>query len=169
MKLVLAALLFASPLPDVLAPGTRAIDHELVLEWDEDRFPQQFFAHSSLGPGTQSIEPGEPFSFSGKYGTRIYAVPEGQQLLLEDSRNPDPRWASAAPPVAEVGAVPVASTLQRIETRIAVAGIEESELQLEILGEDRERNFALYLVPIALGLAVLGGLSFVRRRRSVPA
>ena len=164
--LVLVAVLPLAAL-DSIPPGAIPVTHELVLEWDTEDFPYEFFAHSKLGPGTQSIEAGVPFRFSSKYGTQIFAVPEGERFAPEGTNNPDPRWAHSMPPVGEIHQAHWASTLREVETRVGVVGIDGQTLELVVLGEKRRRNLALYLVIAVAGLVLFGLIALVRRRRGL--
>ena len=59
--------------PDILPPGHKSVRHQLALEIGEGQAEAKFVAWPIAGlRGAGLIEPGQPFSFSTKYGTRIY-------------------------------------------------------------------------------------------------
>ena len=168
LKLLVTAplLLSLAPAPDVLMPGHRAIQHRLVLEWDAEQHGERFFAHPTAGFGDQiEIEPEVPFRFSSKYGTRIYAVPDGEPFVSADRDGPDPSWAVGEIPVGQVDSVPIGSTLVSIETRLRVASVAEGRIELVEVGEQRTRAIWPYLAVVAVGLVVIGGLVIRRKRR----
>ena len=137
-----------------------------MLEWDAPEHDERFIAHPTAGFGGQiEIEPGVPFGFSSKYGTRIYAVPDGVPFVSADRDGPDPSWAVGEIPVGEVSSVAIGSTLVSIETRLRVAGVAEGRIELTVVGEERTRRIWPYLAVVALGLVVIGGLRIRRKRK----
>lgn len=168
MKILLAAALWLglAPAPDLMMPGHRRVEHRLVLEWDAEEHGERFYAHPTAGFGGQiEIQPEVPFGFSSKYGTRIYAVPNGELFVSEGREGPDPSWAVGEIPVGQVSSVRVGSTLRSIETRLRVVGVADGRIELVVAGEDRKRALWPYLAVVAVGLGLVGGL-MMRRKRS---
>jgi hypothetical protein len=175
-QLLLAALftaLYAPPLAaDILPPGHRDVRHELVLEelspgegWTMVVTPVRGFG------GVSVIEPGVPFTFSSKYGTRVYALP-GDAPVPED---PDAVRALALAvgdlPVAEVSSTPLVSPLTRVLTTLRVVSVEEGRVVLEVVDERRlgagglEVRTGLLVATLALvACAGLVALWALRRR-----
>lgn len=155
-----------SLLADLVLPGTKGVVHELVLEdgpawkeWGFVGFPMRGFH------GVERLEPGRPFRFSGKYGTRIYAVPIGEDVPAEL----DAAWcalhANSTPPVGEVKHVGTWDPLERVLTRVRVDGVEGTSLRLSVATETREHAWPPFLswaVPIVL---VAGGIALIVRLR----
>ncbi len=159
-----------SPVPlDVLPPGERAVVHELVLLPSRALNGWTVVAAPSAGfGGRHVVVPGEPFRFSTKYGTHLYAcrveesVPE--QLSLE--------WMSAHRPteipVVETRSVTALSPLQRLTTRIEIDAIGPTRISLHVVDEQRVNAFPSGVLWVGLGaIAVLGlfGLVLLRRGR----
>lgn len=156
-------------LADLVLPGTKPVEHRLVLdpgphgtEWRFLAFPVRGFG------GVEHVLPEQPFEFSSKYGTRIYAVRPDETV----PERPDAEWITKHPvgaiPVSEVHAVGLADPLSSVETRLRVDGVDATAVRLSIVGEEREHAwppFLTWAVPaggVALGVFLL--LCFVRRR-----
>jgi len=176
MRALLLALLLlpCAPQPDVLLPGHKGVSHELILEWGEDLAAQRFVAHPVRGfNGHHEIERGVPFSFSSKYGTRIYAVPSGNEFAAERDKVAELEWPCAAVPVAEVRSVDSGSPLTRIESSVRVEQVTLDSIQFEVLGERRFDSsgteigsFDWLLLVLIAGAGVV--LLLVLSRRSRP-
>lgn len=175
--LALAALVAfaASAASDVLLPGTRPVRHELVLEPSPHFAEHDFVAAPVRGfGGITRIEPGVPFTFSSKYGTRLFAIEPGAECP-EGYESPEgpavARIARAvgAIPLAQVASVPVTSTLESITTRLRIASIADGRIELAVVDTETERDLGeriwLVLVP-GLGLAGLLWLWLRRRRKA---
>lgn len=158
-SLALAALaLLPGARPDVLLPGTRPVEHVLVLDWAEVPDGTRFVASPMRGfHGHHVIRRGEPFAFSGKYGTRILVAPPGAVLPAPERAVRGEGWPSAAVPVAEVASAALASPLQRVVTTLRVARVDERELELAVTGEQRFGPAGLPLDgPLWLPIAAIG-------------
>ena len=149
MLLALAALLTASlSSPDLILPGHHGVTHELVVETAPDVEDWRLFAAPTAGfGGLHEVVDGEPFSFSSKYGTRFYAIPDGEQVpefLAPFDRDEEPelgaRWdafPSCEPPVSEVRSVPEDDPVQHILTSLRWVGVDGEGPTLEVIGERR--------------------------------
>jgi hypothetical protein len=72
---------------DVLLPGMKRVEHRLVLEPSELWTGRRIVAAPVRGfGGTHVVEPGVPFAFSTKYGTRLYVVPEAEAIPDDATR-----------------------------------------------------------------------------------
>lgn len=127
-----------TPIPDVLLPGHKPVQHELVLEWNAAELQHRFVAFPVRGFGGHTvIEPGQPFSFSSKYGTAIYALPTGTAVPTARQGFQNADWAGTRVPVGEVGSVPIGNPLARLETVLRVTGVGEAGITFEQLRERR--------------------------------
>jgi hypothetical protein len=177
----LVALSLGTGLPpaaaDVLPPGSRGIEHTLVLEpspWFE-RLELHAFPTAGFGGATR-LAPGEPFTFSSKYGTRIYAfetgtAPEEWRLDLDAGNLRDPRldapwFATGEIPVREDDAVPIASPVESVRTTLRIASIEAGTIRLEVVGENVEWNAPIVAAAAAAAALGLAGLAFLIRARN---
>jgi hypothetical protein len=162
--------------PDILLPGTRPVEHTLVLEGDAAE--RQLVAAPTRGFGMVRVELGEPFRFSSKYGTRLWLFEPGVVLPERYDRDQfESLGASLALP-AEVSAVPLINPLARVQTTMRLAGVAEGKPRLKLVGEERLTDWwgttrEASTVSALLGVAGLGTLAlFVlfalrwRRRRS---
>lgn len=151
---------------DVLMPGHRLIDHRAVIQahpafdtLDLWAFPVRGFA------GATHIEPGVAFEFSSKYGTRVYALPKGTAASALETREDFAAFPSAAMPVAEESSVPVLSTLESIESELALQWGPSTAFTLTHRSDRRQRNTSLVLAWCAsIGIAGLGLIWFWKRR-----
>lgn len=166
------------PTPDLLPPGHRAVQHELVLEVPAGTAAPLLVAFPTAGFTTpRRVVPGEPFPFSNKYGTRLYQVAAGENL----PRSIDDAWQaahrSAAIPVVEVHSVPWASPLARVVTTLrCLPPAADGSLQLTVTGEQRfdaqgqplggNGELLLLLLPVAVGA---GWLWWLARRGPGPS
>ena len=168
-SLALAASFF---FPDVLLPGQASVTHELVLSPSAALEGHVLIASPSAGfGGVHIVAPGEPFRFSGKYGTKLYAVPESEDLA--PIRAPDLQqildYPRSTPPVFETSSVSTSNPLRRILTTFEVTEIEGESLQVRVLMSEEfggdgkplvvQRRaalpwFALAGIGLALGVAV---------------
>jgi hypothetical protein len=102
---------------DILLPGHKPISHQLVIAPSEHWTGRRIVAAPVRGfGGTHVVEPGVPFDFSSKYGTRLYVVPEAEALpdVVDDPWKTS--HVSADIPVSEVASVPVTSPSTSIVT-----------------------------------------------------
>lgn len=178
---LLAAAAFAAAPPDVIPAGYRRISHEMVVLPSEALGDRTLVCWTSTGLGGPDsvVVPGEPFGFSGKYGSRLYLLPEG----ANPADVPRPRFdaplkvPSAAPPVADIGLLPAASPIHAARTTLRLVGVDGDRLSFEVVSHETfdAAGRAVGATPLSLrtwywpallllGIALLGGLAVSRRR-----
>jgi hypothetical protein len=165
---------------DILMPGHRSVIHELLLEVPDSLAGWQFIAAPTAGFGVLQIEPGKPFRFSAKYGTRIHALPATAQVP-ERFDGPWPEGTrTCAVPVTEVNSVPLTHPLARVLTTCRAHASEPNHLRIEVVAEERwdaggrrleagvliTTMWAVALIGL-IGLASLGVVNRQRRRTLV--
>lgn len=182
MKLLLCCLtvllLPTWPAPDVIMPGQKGVTHELVLEWGEDQGGVEFWAWPMAGFGApRQIVRGEPFRFSGKYGTRIYRLAAGESW--PDRRNwpnraqPPEDFLQSHPsglPCHQIRSVSIMHPLDSLRSVYRVVGAQQGALQFEFVSEQRfdaRGNLinAGVLAPLLLVIALVGLVGLVRIAR----
>ncbi len=173
--LALVALLLAHTPKDVLPPGHKAVRHELLLVRDAAPVDWVFFVSPVRGfGGSERIEPGTPFGFSSKYGSRIYAYRKDGPLPSPDGvADLGLAVAAASIPVAEVGSAALWRPLARVVTTLDVKMGEADQFRLEPVAEARYDAFGRELggaswLPLLL-LAGLGAAWILRLQRTVGA
>lgn len=154
---------------DVLPPGERAVVHELVLLPTPALEAWKIVAAPTAGfSGHVVVVSGEPFRFSTKYGTRLFAcerdevVPERLDDAWMNAHRPTPI------PVKQVASVSIASPLERLTTRLQVDAVGPERIALHVVDEQRVNAFppaAIGALLVALALLGLFGLVLARRRR----
>ncbi|MGE0144166.1 MAG: hypothetical protein AB7I19_10735 [Planctomycetota bacterium] len=173
-SLLCVGLLFATPGGmDVMVPGEKNVEHRLILEWDREALPFQFVATPTHGfSGVHAIQPGEPFRFSNKYGTKIVALPGTATLPPAGGKlDPDGPWPRQAVPVTEVRSVPASHPLAIVETSLRITRVTESSIEFETLGERRldtsgRELSGSYFWPLILVASVgVAGLMYLGRTR----
>ena len=156
--------------PDVLTPGYRPVAHELVVDASPlfDQFEFVAFPVRGFG-GTTHIVPGQPFRFSSKYGTRIFALEKGASFAEDKFDAQIKTLATGDIPVGETNQVPVVSPTESITSRLRIRSVENGVIALEVVGETTERNTPLVVVVVGVMVLGAGGLialAMKRRRKS---
>jgi len=163
---MLTLALAAALAPDLIAPGHKPIQHQLVLEASAHFEQHRFFAEPMRGfHGFHEIRPGEPFDFSSKYSTRIFALP--RDVTLEAGAKVAPlAVASGDIPVSETSSVVLTSPVERVETRLKFVRVENGVLELAVVSSDEQYSGAM-LAAIGGGIALCatGLVLFARRRQ----
>jgi len=139
--LFLAALPGAPLQADVLMPGTKPVHHSLVLEGEHPAGVTLVATPVAGLGGVREIVPGEPFSFSSKYGTRIFALKAGEPLPAEPAAVRAAAVASGDIPVREVTAAALANSLAKVVTTLRVAEFAQGRISLAVVGEQRFDSF----------------------------
>lgn len=151
---------------DLIAPGHKPVQHKLVLE-DSAHFEQhRFFAEPVRGfSGFQEIRPGEPFDFSSKYSTRIFALPRDAQPDA-GAKVASLAVASGDIPVSETESVALTSPIERVETRLKIVRVENGAIELAVVSSDEQYSGPM-LAAIGGGIALCatGLVLFARRRQ----
>lgn len=178
LRLLLIALLIAlaaSPAAarDLIPPGHRGVVHELVF--DELELPEgtRLVATPVRGfGGVEEVTPGTPFRFSSKYGTTFFLVPVDAEISAPRPGD-DLDHPRSAPPVGEIGSLPLVSPVERIVTTLAFDGVEDGRLLLRAVGEERFdgsgepvglRSYAPWIAVLLLGVIAVYKLGQRRRR-----
>ncbi len=179
LALLLALLCAPNPTPpDVLPPGHKSVRHELVLDWGDDLGGYRLFAYPTRGfHGHHEIRRGEPFTFSSKYGTKIYALPAARAFPEQRDEVAALACPSAPVPVAQVSSVAMSDPVARIETRVQVEratadGLEFTVLGTRRLGADGQETSGLDFLLLGL-VAAIGLLAVIvlalRARAAAPS
>lgn len=159
---------------DVLLPGHKSVEHELVFE-DSDLFNEHRLIAAPIRgfSGVEEIQPGKPFRFSSKYGTKFYIVPRDAELAKFD-RDAFDQWPNVAPPINEIKSVPVTSFVASATTTLGFASLNEgypviekvSHVELDRWGNEASatRSTLMFGLTIAAGLAFC--LLAIRRIKS---
>ncbi len=170
IALILAVLWAKPALCDLIPPGYRRVSHTLCFEPSEQLEKVRLVAAPVLGfGGVSRIEPGVPFSFSGKYGTKIYAVPEDVGPLEDFDRKVFDQWPSTDPPVDQIANVPENSPIKSVETTLRFDGISGNQLNIGIVRHIEHGNAPIEIGGVAIAqlwwramaLALFGGAILV--------
>lgn len=170
--LVLASA--SSAPPDLILPGHKPVRHEVVLDWKDALGAYRFVASPTRGfHGHLLIEPGSPFAFSSKYGTRIWALPVG--AALPDAAGVaiarDSTWPNARVPVGEIRSVALGHPLARVVTSLRIVEVRDGVLRFERVGErrydahGRELGSLDWLPLLVIALGGAAWLMVLDRRR----
>ena len=144
LALTLALQLPAPPLADLAIPGHKDVLHQLSLDVTDAHLGWTLVAAPVSGfSGMVVVEDQVPFPFSGKYGTRIFALPPS----VATPEDYDPAWVdrypSSLPGVSHIGSVPWSHPVARILSHLEVAeldlGLEGQPqvLALEVVGHEQ--------------------------------
>ncbi|MEX1026019.1 MAG: hypothetical protein WD226_13175 [Planctomycetota bacterium] len=177
--LVLAAAMVAAPPVDVLPRGDHRVKNEVVFVESEALRAVRLVASPTAGfGGVEEVEVGQPFPYSLKYGTKVYAVPRGIELEFPSSFR-DQDWPCST---VEIGGHDTASDFSPVYARlITVKLLAVGPERLELERVDRveiDQNgqpvdpSMIYLRTagwVALGLFLLIALRRHRQRRAAKA
>jgi len=168
--------------PDLIQPGYKRVEQLVAIENPRDFDGWFVVAATLLGPiDVTVVEPGVPFPYSSKYGTRVYGLPVGTPVpeALVDGR---PHGAafdgfpSAHPPVTQPSEVAFYSPTNRALTTLRILRLDESGIGLKQVSTQTLdahgrpvawwRLWVLPLGALAVGLAALTWLVRQRRQRA---
>ena len=136
---------------DLLPTGHKSVQHRLVFVDSPALQNQRLIATPIRGfGGIAEIRVGEPFPFSTKYGTKIYAVPDDFDPLKKLDYPLD--FVSSDPPVDDITSISILRSTSEIETRCKLVSVSDSILLIEVVGETRFDE---------LGLVTKGGFSII--------
>lgn len=126
------------PLPatlaDILPPGHRAIKHELVFVESDLLSDHRLIATPTRGlRGAVEVKAGQPFSFSTKYGTRLYIAPDDAALPENGKSDVAPDWLSAEPPIHDIRSVPWYSPVESALTTCRLAAVGPDGPQIDLV------------------------------------
>ncbi|MFT4649494.1 MAG: hypothetical protein ACI9X4_002734 [Glaciecola sp.] len=174
----LLGLCLLSPLPDITSPGFKKVSHQVAIENPKDFDGWQVVVATLLGPSHITVaEPGVPFSYSSKYGTRIYALPSGTEVPtspegIRVSRVAFEGFLQASPPVSSPSQVSVLSPVTSVLTTIRIVDISAAGIQLKAVRTQEFNSskkpiswFRIWALPIAAVVCGAAGLIALRKRR----
>jgi hypothetical protein len=151
---------------DVLLPGMKRVEHRLVLEPSELWTGRRIVAAPVRGfGGTHVVEPGVPFAFSTKYGTRLYVVPEAEAIPDDADEGWKASHLAADVPVSEIYSAPVASALESIVTTLRIGALDGQRFELALVAQEEVRDSRVLAVMGAAATLGLVGLVLVLRGR----
>lgn len=163
---------------DLVPPGHKNVRHELVFE-DSELFARHRIVAAPIAgfKGVARVEPGVPFSFSTKYGTRLYVLPEDVTEVEAFDRDAFAEWIHCLPPRSEMRTVVMTSPVARAETVLRLVSVDDTGLVIEEVSHSEFdasgrpvtglRAFRAGIILIVLCGAVLSVTAlFVMKRRA---
>jgi len=145
---------------DILMPGHKPVSHVLVFQESELFHQHRLVAAPIKGlGGWTEVQPGQPFEFSNKYGTRIFLIPKDVKIEKFDSVAFD-QWPHVPPPVQEVASLPLSNPVSGIVTQLAFTGVFEGRPAVQIVSEQRLNAFGEPVTYIGTML-LMGGVFLV--------
>jgi hypothetical protein len=147
-------------LADILPAGHKSVRHQLVFEPSPLFAAHRVVAAPTRGfAGVAEIKPGERFSFSSKYGTRIYLVPPATPVESFD-REQFQQWPSALPPIRELNSVPIWHPLAQVVTTLRLLDVSDAGPTMEVVKSEQFNGSGGPVSFVPLGLAT-GGVALV--------
>lgn len=157
---------------DLLPPGHKSVKHEMVFVESEPLSSHRIIATPTRGfSGVEEIEPGKPFRFSSKYGTRLYSVPENIELPKKFDLDFFEQWPSCDPPVRETKSVPIVSPVKSKLTTVRLASVSPDGLIIEVVSDEsfdwtgKPANVLRFYWPLFVPVFLGGTLCFWMARR----
>ena len=121
---------------DIILPGHKSIQHRLTFVDSPALRENRLIAAPVRGfEGFQEIRVGQPFSFSTKYGTRIYAVPSDYQPPERFDHGESLEFPFADPPVNSITSLSILNSTSKIETRCKLVAVNDQSLIIEVVEE----------------------------------
>ncbi|MBL8890055.1 MAG: hypothetical protein JNL67_08760 [Planctomycetaceae bacterium] len=150
---------------DVLPPGHKSVNHELLFVDSDVLRESRLIAAPIAGfQGVAVIKPGERFSFSSKYGTKFYLVPNDMPMPSDFDREHFEAWPNGAPPVHEISSVPWTSSVSSVLTVLklestsesgpVIAVVEHTELDSSGKPADTKWSWTIVAASVVIGLAL---------------
>jgi hypothetical protein len=160
---------------DILPPGHKNIDHQLVFE-SSPLFDEYCLVAAPIRgfSGFHIVVPGQPFHFSSKYGTRLYLIPKSVAADLKFDREQFDQWPSTLPPVSQIASVFKGSPIDSAVTTARFVGLRDGKPEIVVV-EHKEldaagkpisywRAYGWLAIPLIGGFMLIA--RFVRRIRS---
>ena len=184
--IALCTALFASATAsaDILPIGHKSVSHKLVFEDSTLLDEHRLVAAPIAGlHGVETIEPGVPFDFSTKYGTRLYLVPQDVTEVTTFDRDRFGEWVSCPPPRSEIRSVPLTSVMSGALTTLRLIHADPSTITVEEVSHvefdgagtpvnrvwrDRIRFFLVFGAALLIVVAVLALRARATRRSAAP-
>ncbi len=149
---------------DLIPPGYHAVDHTIVFVDSELLKQVRIIAAPVAGfGGAIEIEAGVPFSFSSKYGTRIYLVPQDAILPTRFMKPELPEFPSCPPPVHEINYLPFYNPITSVVSTCKLVEANENKIVVELLGSEEKGSLGFPLnqrFGIG-GLVLISGIGFL--------
>lgn len=135
LVLVLLTIQLAGPArADIIPPGSKSVSHKLVFVDSPELQKHRLIATPVRGfQGFAEVEPGKPFPFSSKYGTRFYVVPDDFEPPQRTSPGESLPFPSCEPPVHSVTYVPLFSPTASLRSTCKLVGVSADQLQIELV------------------------------------
>jgi len=156
---------------DLILPGHKPVDHVLLVS---EPLPQGLIVVAAPArgmDGVELVELGKPIPFSGKYGTRLYALPGDQPVPPDLAAVRAAAVASADIPVSEVSSVPLTDPLASVVTTLRITAPASNQLLVEVRSEERfdslgfRSNLRTLLWTLGtVAAAGVGAIALARRR-----
>ncbi len=156
---ICALLAFAAPFGgDVLPPGHKPVRHELTVEVAPDALTgRKLWVHPTGGLyGIAEVLPGDPFRFSGKYGTALYSAPadfEPKPEHFDRRTGLNPALVKITIPIDDRSTLPLTDRTERILTRLRLT---PSAAGSPVLVVADETSYDARGAVIGAGLASIG-------------
>ena len=181
--LVIVFCLFVSNISeaDILPPGHKNVRHSIVFVQSDALKRHQIVAAPIAGlKGETEVQADVPISFSTKYGTRFYVLPN-DQAAPEFDRDTYEQWPACQPPVSEIRSVPVYSPVASALTTVKLVDVGPDGPVIKIVSHETFdangnpasinplRNVRTYFVLIPVFIGMLGCFALFMRRQASSA
>lgn len=121
---------------DLIPPGHKSVRHRMVFVDSPALRENRLIAAPVRGfGGFAEIIAGQSFSFSNKYGTRIYSVPAGYQPPDRFFYNEPLEFPHVDCPVNSITSVSIFCDTSQIETRCKILSVSDESITIQVLEE----------------------------------
>ena len=121
---------------DLIPPGHKSIKHELVFLDSPLLREHRLIAAPVRGfGGFAEVKADQPFYFSTKYGTKIYAVPKDFEPPESYTHGEALPFPNSEPPTHSLTSVSILRKTNRIVTRCRLTAITDQSLEIEVVEE----------------------------------
>ena len=161
---------------DLIPPGNKGVSHKLVFVDSPLLESHRLIATPTRGfGGHEEVRANRPFSFSSKYGTRLYVVPKDFEPPSKVMFNDPLPFPFCEVPVSCTTYVPVLSPVASLRSTCKLVAVGEDSIQVELVdhveldSNGQPVTMSSIVVPlVAISATGLIGCCLVWRRTRFP-
>lgn len=121
---------------DIIPPGNKGVTHKLVFVDSPLLQSHRLIAMPVRGfGGHEEVQPGQPFRFSSKYGTRLYVVPDDFVPPKKSQPGQPLPYPSCEVPIGSTTFVPMLSPVDSLRSTCKLVAVEQDSIHVELVDQ----------------------------------